>query len=1212
MKLDTTNLKVPNGTKLFSDNLPRLTHGGFVGSAKIDPRYALKVKNEDICVDIRDFFPAYSASRDARRRIAENTSNMIRRQCFARKMAKSANVPSGETFLSTPNATLNAQVSEVRNHLIGTTKEDFSDVEDKILTACTVQVVDSVTEGGVKSYTTYEVDPMKCNLVGFNTSPSKNWIEQNNVYLSVPTDVALAALPAHRRAAYEAFRSQFPNGGLIAPISGNDIMAPFDRGFTSCFSAAAKIDPFNNFFTCAPITSCVMSIAPGDAKPFSQKFFVIEDISDLISAIQDPRLTSSNSWWDSLKKVITPITQTVVQVVDTFMDTDRVSRNGYSLRDMENVVYCKNFAAVCRDFGFEDIPTMLDTMMREKKGSSNFIDLLFQAIPTVVDLVTSLFDAPKNSPKVLEEGEVDYSQGGYPFAPGEVSVLSRSTSGIGASGTLGVVTPFPPNNAGSSDPKEEMAPVVESMGTYSVGNSIPRSIYWEISQYFKDIGGTPDNVGTYLRYSAFDFSRINVFLTDSIGFVTPCDTDVVSVHNFDSTMIGRGVAVIEIAVQGSTVLTVPFPYEIVETPIVACLTRIVPTDVLIGTKIDKHWIVNVVCDSDIGEVSEYKNICTLTCEGFDVDPVDTHTPGWKDITVRPKNTATAIETHVRVNVVQPSLESVQDYRDHYDLQAYLAPSQAPNPGVVIQPRDIVVKANSIGSGLPFFSGTAQDLMDIGFVSSITLNGSEDLTLVEGNNKFVFMSKLVGDVATVTGHFTEKVVREVAEIDFTPKQESPLSICYAASDVVSGTALKSEYFGCELLYSDGGHLPIQSENFKLDDVYPPVYSADGVIGEVRVRPIDIAEYDTLVLSGRPPQTIVYASDDPKYIGKPGIITSATFTSSRLPWVGEYPNPEDFTVIAEWTADTGDKVQHTLHHSSYAVVAKNSATQETTPKFTADSDSALVKWGDQTYTVPVSVGKRDGAPIVLGSIEAVPRKGKSLTVSYGTRLHPTHFEVTAVSADGEYRKTLEHALHIGGYYPMFSGKQNVVLSYGLETGAKTATLQVRVKEPEIVKVVVTPVSTNFDMGDELSPSDLVVTAVTADGMDLRIPPSQIRVSSFGTGFIGDQTFMGTIETVGFEGGTETGSFHASSFRYDVGLGGDDTRFTTPALVCSFTKPYCFVGDRVEGISDLGFSGAFIIASDGSRIAVEDPEHLSLGEVDTSAPGMVFVGVEYAPVE
>lgn len=1213
LKADTTNLNVPNGTKIFADGMPRLTIGGFVGSAKIDPQYALKVKNENVYVDIRDFIKPRSASRDARRRIAENTSRMFRRQCVARALAKSANVPTGETVLATPNATLSAQVTDVKRHLIGTTKRDFSDVEQKILSGCTVQVLDAVQEGGNTIYSTHEVDSLKCFLQGYTASPEKNWIEQNNVQLIVPVEVALEALPENRRLEYEKYQSQFPNGGLVAPISGSGILAPFDRGFTACAPPASLNTPdwLQKFFSIANYATCVVDmIVGGDTAPYERKFFVVDDLSDLMRAIQNPRVTGPNGWWESLKKVIVPISTTVINTIDEFMDVDRVTRNGYALQDMENIVFCKNFTEVCNECGFEDIDTMLDSMAHGKSGS-NFWDFLFEAIPTVWNVVDDLFFSQNTGPKLLDEGEIDYSAGGYPFAPGEIDVLSMSTSGIGASGALGVLNPFPPNYGEGSDPEEEQAPVVESVGTFSVGNSIPRSLVWKLDPIFEESGGTMDNVGVYLMYSAFDFSRIQVFLQDSIGFVSPCNTDVVSVHNFDSTTPGSGVAVLEIATQGSTVITTPFPYTIVETPVRACLSRCVPTDILVGSQIDKNWLVVLASDKDIGESADYKNICTLTPEGFEIDPVNTSRAGWTDIIIRPNNAESAIATSVRVNVVAPSFEDVSAYREQYEMQAYLDPETPLTPGKTVSPNEIIVKGKDVVSGLPFFYGTAEDLKGIGFISSITLNGTEVLELVEGNNTFVFRSTLAENTEVVTGQFSVKVVREVSEIAFTPRNDSTVRVCLSAADVVSGTRVSTENYECSLLYADGSAYSVPNDGYTLDVVYPPVYAEGSVIGEVRIRPYNIDAYDSQVLSARIPYSVVYVTEDSRYINLGGSIKSVEYKSNRLPWVGEYPNPEDFVVIAAWgTSAEQEETIHTLNPSSYTVRAYSSFTGNETDMYMADSTGVRVHWGDLQYDVSVAIANHDGSPITLGSIEIVPRKGKTTTVPYGTPLSVDHFEVTGVSADGEYRKTIEDHLHITEYYPMFAGKLNVKVQYGTGDAAKTAAVDMRVQEPDIVKVVVTPKSPVFEVGDKLSASDVTVTAVTSSGVDIEVPSSQVRVTAFETGFIGDQTFMGTVETVGVEGGANTGSVITSSFKYDVGLGGDDTRFTTPALVCKFSKPYCFVNDHVSGLSDLGFEGAYVIASDGSRIAVEDTENVHLGPVDTSKVGMVYVGVEYTP--
>lgn len=1212
MKLETgnTTIKVPNGAKLFSDGMPRLTMAGFVGQAEIESQYALKVKNEDVYVDIRDFFPSVSTSRNASARIAENTSRMIRRQCFARSLAKSANLQTGESVLATPNAALSAQVSDVRRHLIGTTKEDFSDVKEKILSGCTVQVLDAVQEGGVTTYTTYEIDPLKCELVGFNASPEKNWIEQNNVELSIPINVALEALPETRRLEYEMCLSQVPNGGLTAPISGNGITAPFSRGFTACAPPPGK-DPLTNFFSLTPVTNCVISMVEGEFSQGRRKFFVVDDISDLMRAVQGSHMTDSNDWWDSLKKVIVPIASTAVQVVDAFMDVNRVNRNGYALQDMENVMFCKNFGEVCTECGFEDIPTMLESMGRGGKSGANFFNLLFEAIPTVVDLVGDLFSLQNTGPKLLDAGEIDYSGGGYPLAPGELEVISRSTSGIGASGTLGVLNPFPKNYAeGADQEEEEKAPAVESVGTFSVGNCIPRAITWELDPYFEMTGGTMENVGEYMMYSAFDFTRIKVFLEDSIGFRSPCNTDVVSVHNFDSTTVGRGVAVLEITTQGSTTLTVPFPYSIVETPPRACLSRCILTDVLVGTQIDKNWLVVHVSDRYIGEGADYTNICTLTPEGFDIDPVDTKTTGWKDIIIRPRNTEAAIATSVRVNVVQPTLESVKEYRDGYDIQAYLDPKSPVTPGKTVDLSEIIVKVKDIITDLPFFYGTAADIMGTGFVSSITLNGdTESFELIEGVNTFVFKSPTVDEIEVVTGQFTVKVIRETSEIAFATADDARVRTCLAADAAVSGTGVSAGNYECSLGYADGGSYIVPDDGYTLDVIYPPVYAEDSAIGVIRVRPIDIDGYESPLLSANIPYSVAYVTEDPRYIGVTGTIKAVEYTSDRRPWVGEYPNPEDFVVTAEWaTGDTADT--HTLHPSSYTVYAYNAGTDTETDVFTAESTGVRVHWGGARFVIEMAISVRDGEPITLDRIEVVPRKGKSLKVPYGTPLYTNHFEVTGVSEDGVSSKTIDDHLHIIGYYPMFSGELDVKIQYGSGVHAKSDTVHMRVQEPDIVKVVVTPLSSIFEIGDKLSTSDVAVTAVTSTGALIDVPSSQVRITEFETGFIGDQTFMGTIEMVGFEGDTDTGSVLTSSFRYDVGLGGDETRFTTPALVCKFSKPYCFVNEQVSGLSDLGFDGAYIIASDGSRIAVEDTENVHLGPVDTSKVGMVYVGVEYTP--
>lgn len=1221
---DQKNLKVPNGTKLFADGHPRLTYGGFVGSAKIDSRYALKVKNEDVYVDIRDFIPNVSTSRDRRKRHAHNMLTQIRRREFARAMAKQANLGTGETVLTTPNGAINAQVAEVKHHLIGTTDPTCSDVVPKILSGLTVQVVDADTTKNNTTYTTYEVDPLQCQLVGFNAKLEKNWIEQNNVHLVVPTEVALAALPPNRRAAYEAHRSQFPKGGLIAPISGKVADGMFDLWFERGFTLAdlPVANDLSDLIKIIPTTACVVSMTPR-VSGTSQipKFFVVDDLSDLMQAMQSTRGTVPNGWWDTLKKCINPITDTVVKVVDAFMDTDRVTRNGYSLRDMENVVWCKNFSDVCRNLGYSSIPEMFTAMASGKKGSENFWDLLIGAIPTVVDWVVDLFDdaaAKSGEKKVLDDGEIDYSQGGYPFAPGEVSVVSRSTSGIGASGTFGEVSIFPPNHAGGSDPREEETAPLESVGTYSVGNSIPRSISWALDPEFEQTGGTMDNVGVFLQYSSFDFSRIAVSLTDSLGFVSPCNTDIVSVHGFDSSKIGFGVAVLEIIAQGSTALTASFPYQIVSNPILTCLAAMSTQTILVGSEIDPRWITTAVSDSLIDGSPEYKNVCALTPAGYEIDPVDTSTPGWKNVTIRTK-TEPSIEAVMRVNVVKPDLGAYADYRGTYDIQAYLSPDRAPNPGLVVLPKDIRLSILYRPQNATIFYGTAQDLMAHGFVTSITLNGGNELKLVEGENTFVFLSQKDG-VEFVGGRFTEKVVREVSEVGLELLHTATrgarkdnngwINLCHPLADILSGGDISTEHFQCSLLYADGGAKISPDDEFSLDIVYPPS-SADesGIISAVKVRATDIVGYETQVFSGRSPSVVVYGSESSNFIGRTGVIASVEYKSNRLPWIGEIPNPEDFVVMAKWTGVDGGEIVHKLHTSAFSIAPHNSQSDQESEAYTMESDSVIVRWGDQSFVLPMTIARVGENPIVLGSITAVPRKGKSSFVSYGTPLTEDFFEVTGVSSDGTFQKELTDNIHIRNYFPMFSGLQDVSVQYGT---MKSVSVPITVRDPEIVSVVVTPRTTIFDMGEKLAPSDIVVTATTSEGVTVEVPSSQVRLVEFDTGFIGDQTFMGTVECVGFEDSIETGGVHTSSFRFDVGLGGGDARYTTPALVCRFDKPYCFVGDRITSPSDLGFAGAFVVASDGERHVIEDTDNIHIGTVDTSKSGSVIIGVEYTPVQ
>lgn len=1202
---------IPNGAKLFQNNQPRLTVGGFVGSAKIDPRYALKVKNENVYVDIRDFIPNVSTSRDRRKRHAWNTLTHIRRREYMRSLAKAANVPTKEVVLAIPNAVLNAQVSEVKHHLIGTTKENFADVQQKALSGMTVQVVDSVTQGGITTYTTYEVDPMECSLIGFDPDPAKNWVERNEVYLSVPVDVALAALPEKRRAAYETHRSQFPNGGLVAPISGSNMWAPFDRGFTEAYlpvTGAGSTNDLSDLIRCVSHTECVVAMHPlVSANGGQRKFYVVDDLSDLMVSMQSMGDTTPNGWWDTFKKVVGPTTDLIIRGIDTFLAPSCVSRNGYSLRDMENVVFCKNFAEVCSDIGYASIPAMLESVRKTK--DENFLDFLFECIPVIGTIVNEIFyTANPKEKKILDDGEIDYSDGGYPFSPDDINVVSRSTSGIGASGSQDLISIFPPNNDGTSEPIEETVPPVTAECQFSIGNSVQRYIQWELSADFVDVGGTKENVGEFLQYSMFDFSRIDVFLVDSLGFCVPCNTDVVSVHGFDSTVVGRGTAVLEYRGQGSTTLTVSFPYTIVPNKIRTCLASMSTTDILVGSEIDPTWITTAVCDSLIDGSGEYKNVCALTPNGFDLDPVDTSTPGWKNIVLRPRNTETPLESSMRVRVVQPDLRLYVEDREVYDLQAYLSPEKAPSPGVVISPSDIRVRIKYNVTNAPVFTGTAQDLMRHGFVSTVTLNGGTELKLVEGANTFTFLSR-VDDVELVAGKFTEKIVREVAEVTFVPRSDMWFNTCLSLADAVSGVAATTDRFICTVHYADGSTKVVEPDEYSLEIVYPPSFvDEDKSIAEIRVRPVDIDGYDSVLLSGSMPSCRAYASEDQALISKVGEIQSVEYRANRLPWIGEFPNPNDFVVMVAWSGADNEKYLVRLHPSAYSVLPYNSTAQTTTAAYASDSDSVIVHWGTKTSVLPITIARDRDAPIVLGSIEATPRKGKTTSISYGTKLTMDFFEVTGVSADEKFRKVITDNVHIKNYYPAFSGSQDISLVYGVGDAAKECHIEFTVKDPEIVSVTVTPRSTVFEMGEKLSPSDCVVTATTGDGLEMQVPTSQVRIVEFDTGFIGDQTFMGTVECVGFDDSPVTGSMHAASFRFDVGLGGDETRYTTPALVCRFSKPYCFVGDRVESLSDIGFEGAFVVGSDGTRHAVEDPQNLHMDRVDTSKAGTVFVDVEY----
>ncbi|MCQ2355430.1 MAG: hypothetical protein MJ014_00155 [Methanocorpusculum sp.] len=1202
------NFTVPEGTIIHDDGFPRLTYGGFVGSAIVNPAYAVHVKNSTAVVDFRDFFSLPDNPQNSRRYAVSTSIRHFRQQDYAWQMMRDANIPMYDV-LYLPNGFLSAAITKVKKHLIGTTDGSFGDVLKKVLKQMTIRVAYKAATAAGDWYTTKIIDPLRCKLRNQqgelieNWPQNKNCIEQNNLQLEVPEELLLENAPEWMLPELKAYTAANGRNSLVLRIRINGkILKWLQKGWTAVQKAIPKIKEI------IPVVvegvNLIKMIVGVDGRVIANKVYRLHSIDDLMLKLNGQVSV----------RCISPMSRCPI-IHDLFPLF--VSRNGYTLDDLD-VEWCTNFTDLARHEGFSSIDAMLNAA-RGVNGSRT----IWKAYPYITAGLRDMGieDGALTAGKAALPDEVDYRTGVYPLIDGDNIISSMDATGIGGKTSRSACWVYPKDGESAG---EDDAPSIDFADEYSIGGNIPRSLGWELDPDFEASGGTMENVGRYLLHAEFEFSRINLYLDDEHGFRVPCSDASVSVLNFDTSKpVEHAVATLKIMAQGSTVLTAQFPYSVVEDNVKMMLSETTAPEVHIGSKILPQWLVNVASDRGQEEIG-YKNIAALTTSGYTFTEPDMSEEGEYEIEITPVGSETVSST---VRVVAKDMfagMSASEFREKYSFFGWLDDRLRKQPNERITASDIKFVLTSSDTGASVYYGTA----DSALVEKITVNGSEDMKLTEGLN-YVVLETVKG----TTWQFSVNIAKAVERVIFQWSEQGLAKFLEPISEKELFDAergLKPEDFVCRAYYK-GVASPRTLDPSEYDIEIRQPYEYYGSLGACYIRPYNIAGLNSAQYSlydlalkyvfkqNEETRRVTLASFDfIPYINRGSYL--------RYSWL----DPEDVDVelcyqtegggeTRIWVNSLGPQLKYQVDPERGEDIFSRCIVRELEPLLRV---KAILRTGETEFTAfPTRSQYHDPTRSVSG-IKALMKNGfleppietspeHPYHLAYGQMLRPWMVWINAILPDGTVFKDMWGEVTIEGYDATQPGAQTVTVWYGDRTSeidqehVKSANLYVYVDEPDIVELKVLPKTARFFAGDAVSVNDFDVTAVSASGQEIDIPESEVMITEFtSTGDV-NQTGMLTAQYPA-EGTSLNGSIAAATYRYDIGEGGGGTEFNLPGLLVKVRNPKCWM---YEVNPDFGLELACLVASDGSRTIVP-LENVVVGPIDTTERGHYAVTVTVKP--
>lgn len=1270
MSTKKPNVNLPENTVIQSDGMPRLTYGGFVGSANVDPRYAVKIKGKDVYVDVRDFFDVPVATRgNLRRNKASRLIRHTRRWSYAHQMAKQANIPMEDVIIIPNNEgeeTVSGTVTDVDQHLIGV---DFYKelplfptlVVQRVKKMCTVRVAYKKVVGGKYLYTSRIIDPLTCNLLWQNRTKIESWpiekngIEENNIQLEIPDSVVLANAPEWMRSDLAAYKNA--NGSLALRVPINGWWSKFKKGFMSVVRKVVNVAE-----KAIPIVKKVVKIAKMVIAPNGEAhctLYQLDNLNDLIRYIQSRPGFPDSLRLNNVQKVLSPIAQGII-TTNPEATGDAVAGNGYSMDDVE-MIKCRNFTEFCRHEGYNSIGAMLEDAAANgnKRGVkylfygniAHGLKKLWHAIPTPNDGAYR----PAN---YGEEGdlpdEVDYRDENavYPLDPADVDVASMDITGIGGKKLVSSVDTYHRPNIDVDTPTNMItldSDVTKFETEYAVGNSIPRMLIWDIAPGFD---GTADDVGKYLQFTEFDFDRISLYLEDENGFRVPCNSGAVSILNFDTTVVGKSsIATLKFVGQGGTIITAPFEYTVVDSPIVAMLSESIVKEVQIGTMFNPRWLINVVSDTPLDSTEPgFKNIGVLTKSGFTFEVEGAtgegvlRSEGDHKVTITSVNNPN-IQSEVTITVRDffraPDPESgsgtryltVEEIRTRYRFNGWVDDDTDPTlePGSAIAKNNVYFNIFDRITHVPIYSGRVidfvTDLQHEGtqiFVNEKEITTTTSQTLDAGLNVFRIGGALLAN-GKMSVRFTKSYWYKPSQIKFDLKDSARYKLRYA---VTENSVLNPDYSGYEatdfvlkLIRPTGDAVTIT--DFDIEVGSPFIYETDenGVVskvGKCTIYPCNIKGLNPTVYGGARPGVEVAVSNS----------SSSPFTLTSVNILNANPSNDGYAPIKNtWLEKSLYATQYTYTNGSetFSVILDNATAWWDEIEGRADRYDNEVYFDNGTYVeiaagIPETSSSTSLEDGVYGLLSAMQVKSQasfagvsaifrstgasSITVPFGSVITPDMLKITSNEDMGIAEITNPIVIH--NYYPLKVGDQRVYVQYGVKTTESsvrtyTTEVAVTVARPQIIDVKVQPNVTQYEHKQDFADTDISITGVTENNIEYAVPNADVSMPDFDTGGAEDQTGMASVQYPA-EGTGITGTLAVASSKYNVGAGGGNTKFETPALVCRFSRPYAFVGDMNP---DLGLEMAYTVWADGSRDMV-DLEDVIIGHVDTDAEGTVEVAV------
>ncbi|MFR3202435.1 MAG: bacterial Ig-like domain-containing protein, partial [[Clostridium] leptum] len=208
----------------------------------------------------------------------------------------------------------------------------------------------------------------------------------------------------------------------------------------------------------------------------------------------------------------------------------------------------------------------------------------------------------------------------------------------------------------------------------------------------------------------------------------------------------------------------------------------------------------------------------------------------------------------------------------------------------------------------------------------------------------------------------------------------------------------------------------------------------------------------------------------------------------------------------TAHYSDGNEKVLSAGDYEVSGFDSST--------AGEKTITVTYQDKTTTFTVNV--KEAAPVV--TLESITVTGPNKTeYEIGDELDLTGLVVTAHYSDGNEKVLSAGDYEVSGFDSSTAGEKTITVTYQ----DKTTTFTVNVKEAAPVvtleSITVTgPNKTEYEIGDELDLTGLVVTAHYSDGNEKVLSAGDYEVSGFDSSTAGEKTVTVTYqgETVSFK--------------------------------------------------------------------------------------------------